>query len=291
MDGNFHGEARNVLTPEERRIRRKKLARKRKFRLAIVAIGFFLVLAVITSPIVIFATFRIKGFGVEGESGYSKEQIIEASGLKAGDGLIFADLEKAAANVEKRLPYADKVKLTKKLPNKIIIRLGRTSRATAVETARGDYALTNASLKTLEFSPTVPDGLTVIVGATPVNPSEGSVLTFSSDKTSEIIKELVGEITENKIEGVDLINVALRDGIYLIYQGRVVWRLGNSSNLASKLSLGKRAMERENEMFPGQRGILNLTVEKKAYFNRADFQDVKELVDYEERRAPGGEER
>ena len=285
MDREKQPGAQRRLTPEERAIRVKNLKRKRRFRLAIVATAFILLLCLIVSPIIVFAVFRVKTFKVEGASPYTSEQIISASGIQQGKSLIFADLDEAAASIEKTLPYTDNVKLTKKLPSGIIIRLEETAAGFAVEMSGGMYALTNSELKVLELSGEVPEGTAVITGAVPVKAEAGSVISFSAeeeDKTLSLIKQITRSVAENGMEDINLIDVSEKNNIYLIYQGRIVMQLGDSSDLASKLSLGQRVISQENTIDPAQFGTVNLTVAKKAYFNPSDFNDVSELVKYRE---------
>lgn len=285
MDREMQPGAQRRLAPDERAIRVKNLKRKRRFRLAIVATAFILLLCLIVSPIIVFAVFRVKTFKVEGASPYTSEQIISASGIQQGKSLIFADLDEAAASIEKTLPYTDNVKLTKKLPSGIIIRLEETSAGFAVEMSGGMYALTNSELKVLELSGEVPEGTAVITGAVPVKAEAGSVISFSAeeeDKTLSLIKQITRSVAENGMEDINLIDVSEKNNIYLIYQGRIVMQLGDSSDLASKLSLGQRVISQENTIDPAQFGTVNLTVAKKAYFNPSDFNDVSELVKYRE---------
>lgn len=285
MDREMRTGAQQRLTPEERALRVKNLKRKRRFRLAIVVTAFILLLCLIVSPIIIFAVFRVKTFKVEGASPYTSEQIISASGIQQGKSLIFADLDEAAASIEKTLPYTDNVKLTKKLPSGIIVRLEETSAGFAVEMSGGMYALTNSEMKVLELSGEVPEGTAVITGAVPIKAEAGSIISFSAeeeDKTLSLIKQITGSVAENGMEDINLIDVSEKNNIYLIYQARIVMRLGDSSDLASKLSLGQRVISQENTIDPAQFGTVNLTVAKKAYFNPSDFNDISELVKYRE---------
>ena len=147
------------------------------------------------------------------------------------------------------------------------------------------YALTNSELKVLELSGEVPEGAAVITGAVPVKAEAGSVISFSAeeeDKTLSLIKQITRSVAENGMEDINLIDVSEKNNIYLIYQGRIVMQLGDSSDLASKLSLGQRVISQENTIDPAQFGTVNLTVAKKAYFNPSDFNDVSELVKYRE---------
>lgn len=290
----------NRLSPEERQNRIKKLKRKRRFRLAVVTVGFFLLLSIIISPILLFAVFRVKTFAVEGTSPYSKEEIIAASGIGEGKSLIFADLDEAAAAIEKTLPYTDNVKLTKKLPDGIVIRFEETHKAFAFQISGGMFALTNSELKVLELSASVPDGVALITGATPVKTYVGEVLSFVKpsedkdeeiqDKTFELLLEITQGIAQNGTKDINLINVADTNNIYLIYQQRIVLKLGDSAELASKLSLGNRVINEENTIDPSQCGTIDLTIAKKAYFNPSDFDDVEQLVEYSKLYSQNGAE-
>lgn len=287
MDRDYHQGAGRRLTPEERAIRAKRLKRKRNFRLAIVIIGFFLALSIIISPILLFTVFRVKTFTVEGTGVYSNEEIIAASGIELGKSLLFADLDEASENIEKTLPYTDEVRLTKKLPSGIIIRFEETSRAFAVELSGGMYALTNSNLKVLELTGELPEDVAVITGVVPVKSQVGEVLSFAADEdgtdlTSSLITRIAAAVEQSGIEDIDLVNVASRSDIYMIYQGRIVLRFGDSTDIESKISLGAKVIDKENTIDPSQCGTVDLTIVKKAYFNPSDFDDIEELVEYEQ---------
>lgn len=289
MDRDYQqGESRR-LTPEERAIRVKKLKRKRQFRLAIVIIGFFLALSIIISPILLFTVFRVKSFTVEGISPYTNEEIIAASGIGYGKSLIFADLDEAAENIEKTLPYTDNVRLTKKLPSGIIIRFDETSKAFAVELSGGMYALTNSNLKVLDLTGELPADVALITGVVPLKSNMGEVLVFSEGEETDLTFNLIGKIAaaiaQCGLEDIDLINVANRNDIYMIYQKRIVLSLGDSTEIDSKISLGDRVIKEENTIDPSQCGTIDLTISKKAYFNPSDFDDIEELVEYDSKYA------
>ena len=279
------------LTPEERAERVKKLKKKRRLRLAIVIAAFALMLAIIISPIILFAAFRVKNFVVEGTSPYAKEEIISASEIELGKSLVFIDVDEVAATIEKNLPYTDEVVITKKLPSSIVIRYGETTKAFAFELNAGTYALTDSNLKVLELSATVPEGVTLIKGAVPVSAETGIVMSFTDkdeaaddethkDKIFDLVLEISKAVAENGMEDINLIDVSVRNDIYMIYQERMVLSLGDSADIASKLSLGHRVIIDENKIDPSQFATIDLTIAKKAYVNPSDPEDIKELVIY-----------
>lgn len=277
------------LTPEERAERVKKLKRKRKVRLAIVITAFLLLLALIISPIVLFFVLRVKNFALEGISPYHGYEIIEASGVTEGKSLIFLNVDKVKENIEKTLPYTDKVEVTRKFPDTLIIRYGETTKAFAFQISGGSYVLTDSNLKVLEQASEVPEGLTLIKGAVPQKYATGEVMSFASanegeeettDRTFSLVLEITKAVAENEMTDVNLIDVSSVNDIYLIYQERLVLRLGEASELSSKLSLGQRVIIDEDKIDPIQSATINLTIPKKAYVNPDDAEDIKELVIY-----------
>lgn len=290
MDREINRNQGRQLTPEERALRVRRLKRKRNFRIAIVVTGFILAISLIVTPIIVFAAFRVKTFTVEGTAPYTKEEVVAASGIIEGKSLILADITEAKMNIEKTLPYTDNVKITRKLPSGIVIRVESTEKAYAIALSNGTYAMLDGNMKVLEYAPEVPEKITLIKGAVPVKSDIGETVAFineDSDESEEIetgdrnlslILEITKAIADNSMSDIDLIDVSSRSNIYLIYQGRIVLTLGDSMDVPAKLSLGQRVINEENEISLTQSGTVNLTVAKKAYFNPSDPDDIKELV-------------
>lgn len=287
----YQGQSRQ-LTPEERALRVKKLKRKRNFRIAIVVTGFILIISLIVTPIVVFAGFRVKNFTVEGDAPYTIEEVVAASGIIEGKSLILADIAQAKENIEKTLPYTNNVKITRKLPSSIVIRVESTEKAYALALSNGTFAMLDGNMKVLEFAPEVPEDLALIKGAVPVKADAGETLAFINgdtgdgkdaergDRTLSLLLEITKGIADNGMTDIDLIDISSRSSIHLIYQGRIVLNLGDSSEIPAKLSLGQRVINEENAISLTQSGTINLTVAKKAYFNPSDPDDIKELVIY-----------
>ncbi len=291
------------LTPEEREIRKRKLKRKKNFRIAIVAVGFVLILSLIAGPIIIFTAFKVKTFSVEGKAPYTNEEVIAASGIIQGDSLIMSDVEEASDSIERILPYTDNVVVTKKLPNIIIIRLESTVKEYAIGLSNGTFAMLDKNLKVLEYASAVPEGITVIKGAVPIKAEVGECLSFATeepenedeiqtgDRTVSLILEITKAIADAGMKEINLIDVSSGSNIHLIYQKRIVLNLGDSSDIPSKLSLGQKVINEENQISLTQSGTINLTVVKKAYFNPSNPDDIKELVifnggEWKEKTAP-----
>lgn len=280
------------LTPEEKAIRKKKIQRKKRIRIALVMTCLALLVVLIASPIVMLVLFRVNGFAVEGISPYSKEEIINASGIEKGKSLIFVDIDEAKAAIEKNLPYTDEVVIKRKLPDTVVIRYGETKRTCAIQIGGGAYALTDSKLKVLEHVSDVPEGIILIKGAAPVKADIGTVLSFANeteknkdaeqttDRTKDVILRVLSAIPEEETVNVNMVDFSSFNNIYLIYKERVVMRFGESTDIEPRIDLGFRSLAVEIGIDPSVTGIITSTIPKEASFNPQDPDDIKELVIY-----------
>lgn len=274
------------LSPEERRERVKKLKRKRKFRKAIVITAFVLIACIILSPVLLFGVFRVKNFAIEGETLYKQEEIVAASGISQGKSIFFADLDEAKVNIEKKLPYTSNVQLARRLPGTIVISLESTDKAYAMEKAQGIFAVANRDFKVLEVTGIMPKGVVPVIGATPTKAELGETMSFITeeeqvDATLNLITSISNAVSDCGLEGINLISIRSRSNIYIVYQERIVLRLGDSLDIDKKISLAKKVIEREDSIVNSeQTGIVNLTVPMKAYFNPSDIKDIPEMEEY-----------
>ena len=99
--------------PSERR--ESKSPRRTLYR----PLTFFLIIVAIIFTMSVF--FKVEKIDVSGNSKYSKEQIISASGIHTGDNLFFINRIGAGSRVVVKLPYIDSVKITRSLPNRVTI--------------------------------------------------------------------------------------------------------------------------------------------------------------------------
>ena len=158
------------------------------------------------------------------------------------------------------------------------------------------YALTDAEFKVLELTAVLPEDAALLVGVPPVKYDVGEVITFVPDDESDIsldlIKRIAASITENEFKDINYINISNRSDIYMIYQGRIVLRFGDSIDIESKISLGSNVIKEEDLMYPHQYGTADLRIPKKGYFNPSDLEDMELLLKYKstyENQAPAVE--
>lgn len=276
------------LTPEEREIRKKRAAKKRKMRLALVVSVFVLFIVALVGGITSLFIFRVKSFDVQSESSmYTQQEVIEASGIELNKSLIFINLDKAEETAERKLPFLKNVRITKKLPDKLVIRFEESGMAYAIETSGNIYAITNDEFKVLSLSGGVPDGIVPVKGQMPVKAEIGETLAFveknekeelAEDKVLNVLNDIASTVSESGLTGITAINVESLTDIYLIYEDRILVEFGDAQNIKAKASMFVRTIEKENAIDSGKTGIMDITIAQSAYIYSSDIRDIPELA-------------
>lgn len=238
--------------------RRKKNKRK---KLVISSLLCFVFLCV-GIALVLTMFFDINTITVSGESAYSAEKIIEASGIKTGDNLIFISKQKANELITTELPYIGSAEFKRRLPSKLEIIVKKTDPVYAAA-KDGYYILLDENGKVLETGlEYIGENLILLKTEEIVSAETGKIITLTNEKALGKLKEVREACIEcglSDITAVDLSNIY---NIKLEYQGRITLVLGetDSGNLTKKLDLGKAAIETQNKENSAYRGTINLTV-------------------------------
>ena len=276
------------LTPAERRRRIKKIKRKRRIRLTIVIVAFILLLCAVAAPVVALVVFRIEKIEVVGETRYTNEEVIAAAGIANGSSLLLLNVENVKKSVETNLPYIDTAKVEKQLPGTLVLTLTAAEKVYAFETGTAGYILTSSSFKVLETVAEPPKGATAVKCKSCTSANAGSTISFAGegeDETLLLLQTINYSLVEVGLDGISLINLLDEDNIRLVYDSRLLLRLGVNEKIESKLSLAKKVIDDQNDVNPARYGIINLKIPKKAYFLpceaaevEADANSEKEIV-------------
>ncbi|MBQ6267367.1 MAG: FtsQ-type POTRA domain-containing protein [Clostridia bacterium] len=255
-------------------------------RAVLVTLAFVIGILLLVGTVTAFFVFRVKTFEFEGSSTYSHAEIEQASGVTQGSNLLFLNLQQTARQIEETLPNLVDVEIRRKLPNTLVIAYDETTMAYAVQTGENAFAVTNSGFKVLSHMNAQPEGTVLVVtGMPPLAAREGTVLSFvndpsSTDATLQAMLGIAAAISESGAENIDEINVTDLQNLYLIYDGRVLVKLGGATQLEEKLQLCVNSMEKEDAIDTTHGGTLNLTVPGRAYFRPMKIAEMPELAAY-----------
>lgn len=167
--------------PEGRRVPPKPLPR-RKLILNLVTIGA-VVLAVFLG-ITVF--FKVQTFHVTGNSKYTSEEIIIASGIQKGENLLAFGESEAAGSILAQLPYVDQIQVGIKLPGTVNIDIVELEVSYGVQTADGTWWLMDAGGKMLEaISAEEAQKHTCVIGVHAASPVPGGEFLVEEPQSPE----------------------------------------------------------------------------------------------------------
>lgn len=128
----------------------------------------------------IFIFFKMQYIEVVGVEHYTDAQVIAASGAETGSNLVFIGKGSMAREIASELPYVSEVKITRRLPNTLVITVTET-KAVAYFESSGSYWLADSVGKLLERVSSEPLGLIRVDGVQPVTPVEGMTVDLGEE--------------------------------------------------------------------------------------------------------------
>ena len=105
------------------------------------------VVAAVVFGVAIF--FKIHTVEVQGNTIYSANEVIAASGIQSGDNLFTLNKEAAAGNIKAGLPYVETVSINRFLPDKVVIEVKESDAVFAVTSDTNTTWLINSVGKAL----------------------------------------------------------------------------------------------------------------------------------------------
>ena len=147
----------------------------------------------------------------------------------------------------------------------------------------------------------IPETATVFRTPEPKSKEKGEILSFTPDKDengvdrneklTQYMLEIIAELEDEKLyDKIDYVDMTKLNDIRIVYDGRIMMKLGDVSNLASKIELGAQVIEQENQISSVGKGTMDLSIEKKAYFEPDFFDDGTKEEETEPLTDENGEE-
>lgn len=260
-----------VKTNIDRPKNSKRIKRRRRNMSAYYFLVLLLVLGVgITLSMTLL--FNIREITVNGDAGYSSEEIISAAGVSTGDNLVRLRSSEIQDNVVKHLINVDEVNVKKEFPDQLIIEVTKSMPAANVEYS-GGYLLVSTKGRILANNTEPAEGAVLVKGLTPVSPETGGMLETEDEQQLKIYNNFFAEITKQGITQIKEIDLTDKYEITMNYDGRITVEIGNSTNLAYKLEYTKKVLSE------------NIEADKKGYFifigtNEASFISEEDMAAY-----------
>ena len=236
---------------------------KRKRSVLFAPISFLIVCAALVFGMSVF--FRVSGIEVEGNVIYTKEEIVEASGIEEGDNLFFINRFSAISRIFSKLPYVEKAVINRSLPNKLVIVVDESHAIACVTAEDGAWAIDRSCKLLSKAAGDDLRGLIRIEGLTPIAPEAGQIIApgeAESPKVSYLSAILTQIDALNLRDNITYIDISGISNPTFDYLGRFTVKLGAHENVEYKFQCLLSAV---NALSEGDRGTLDLSIDKRAH--------------------------
>lgn len=251
-----------------RRSNKRKRRNRGRFGFLYKVLSLIIILVVVAAGCAIF--FRVNKIEVVGESKYTAEQIIAASGIEPGDNLFLLPQFSSAKQILTELPYVDAVNPRWVLPDKVVITVTECTPAAVVQ-GGGSWWIIDAKGKLLEeVSSGQQRDLATVTGITALLPTAGTKLAVESEfkvklqSLKELMQALDGRGMLSKVTSFDLSGSG---NILMGYDGRFTVKLPltmEAGGFANRVLALERTLE---QLQPNESGDIDLTRDDKIYFD------------------------
>ena len=247
------------MATQRKHKRRERRQNGRLFRLYIILSALLILGAVVAGSVVFF---KAHTFEVEGNQRYSRETLLEASGIRDGENLLTIPRREIEKRMEAELPYLKQVTIHLWPPERVIITVEETIPAAALE-SEGTLWYIDSSGKLLERVER-NEGYPAVAGLTLLAPSEGTFLAVSEEEELKAkgLRGLLAALEERDLlDRVQSIDLTSGSSVSMGYDNRLTVKMGLNDDFDYDLKMLQAAEEQyiQDNWSDADTGTLDMT--------------------------------
>lgn len=202
--------------------------------------------------------FRVETVEVQGESRYSAQEILDASGLTTGGNLFLTDTAAASDAIEKALPYIGTAEIRRVLPSSLEIVVKEEAVAGAVLDDT-QYILVGVSGKVMDRLTEQPQGCPLIKGVAVQEAPIGSQIVYEKGENQEVFEKLLQAVTAKNLDKVTEMDVEDSYDAKILYDGRICLAFGPPTSFEEKIDYFLELLK-EGKLTDTDSGTLDLSL-------------------------------
>lgn len=255
-----------MTSAQKNAIHKKKRRLKKKVRIAIGITG--LCIALIVAAIVCLIVFcKIETITVNGTEKYTTEQVLAVLPVEKGKNLFLFDSEGAENKLCENLPYIYSVDIKRKLPSTVEVNITQADRLYYIENNEGLYTYIDDNFKTVDVNVSEPTQNGIEIKKIAVSQSVlGQKAEFTDENIADNVKELMTVVNNLKLDEVTAIYSEGNLSNYLVYENRIIIKIGEINNAENKVYSALTAIEKLNVANPQAEGTMTSLGGKQVYF-------------------------
>ena len=243
------------------RSRRKRRNNRGRFAVLYRLLTFVVICGAIVGALALF--FKVEHIEVEGNTRYTQEEVVAASGLETGDNLFLMNKYEVAGRIRDELNYVETVQITRGLPSTIRITITESRFTVAVE-QEGVLWLVSGTGKIVDTVTPGTGTYAMVTGLDLKDPQIGRDIEGENENACDVLLELLGLLRGKEMLG-DVQAIHLEDAsfITLRYLDRFDVQIPWTADLDYKLNYLLAVVER---LEANERGTINMMQDHKVNF-------------------------
>lgn len=206
--------------------------------------------------------FVIKDISAEGETQYSYDDIIAASGIVSGTPMYSIDKPKIKENIMRKYPYIGKVTIKRNLPSEIKITVSEST-AKCYTYFENEYFALSDDLRVLEYTTDENKAKTFSDLCVKLPKMSyaimGEYVEFFNEEKNEYIITVLKELSESVMrEKIHTVSVENKFNIYMIYDDIYKITIGSSKDVSLKLMTAKAIID-SGKLEAGTKAIIDVS--------------------------------
>ena len=203
---------------------------------------------IICTAIIVSLTlfFRVDTIVVSGQERYTSQEIQDATGIAQGDNLFLLNKYDVAQNIVKALPYVEEIRISRKLPDTLLIEVRECGTPLAL-VQDGSAWLISPGGKIVEQKSAAEVGDSGIIdGCKLLAPSVGTPLALATeyaDQQTSLLELLAALEDAGMLKQVDAIHLDDAGKVIMDYAGRFTVEMPYNADYAMKLKALRLSLE------------------------------------------------
>lgn len=245
---------------QKRNNRRRR--RRRGSGVFLTLLCIVLILAAVLAAMTIF--FKIRTVTVIGDSRYSDEEIISASGITSGQNMFMLNKFAAISRIFAECPYLDEIIMRRRLPDEMEITVTECVPVAAIQVGSAYYVI-DTECKLLELTDAQGASQYCLVsGVELTDPEVGKNAVFTQEEKQKPLQTILNTAQNNdilnEIRKIDLEKIF---EIKLEYADRFTVQLGTVEDLEKKIRFLGVCID---DLGPEEQGIIDVSDPQTARF-------------------------
>lgn len=225
-----------------------------------------LILAAVVAACAVF--FRVGEIDIQGNSRYTRQEILEVAGVELGDNLFTVDRGRMVRELQSKLPYIQTVNVRLLLPDTLSIAVTEGDAVASVSYG-GEWWYFTSNCKLLERADS-PGGHPVVTGLSPLAPAVGTYFATAEEQRSRLdnLKDLLDALERNELlDKLDSIDLSEEYVMSFSYDGRLTVNVSSTLEMGTAYWLHRFAAALENpRVAPNQRYTVEILDGKRVRF-------------------------